>query len=134
MSTSQLKLKLQPSKSYLAISLCIYALCLLLPWWRLDTFLINVAITALIFISAITFFPKFVLLSKETSITEITLGEGNTSLSAKDGETKFHSNYLVTYQSRLLIIIRFGKTYVPIFKDSVQENNLSSLNRFLNIR
>ena len=133
MSTRQLNLKLQPSKSYLTISLFVYGLCLILPWWRLDSLWLNIVLTAAIGISAITFFPKYVLLTKESSIVSIALGDGDTSVSSKDGKTQFQTKYLVTYQSRHLVIIRLGKVRVPIFKDSIEENSLSSLNRFLNV-
>ena len=133
MSTSQLSLKLQPSNSYLVISIFIYGLCLILPWWRLDSFWLNIALTVAIGISAMTYFPKYVLLTKENSIDSIALGDGNTSFSSKGGKTQLQTKYTVTYQSRHLVIIRFGKVRVPIFKDSVEENSLSSLNRFLNI-
>lgn len=80
-----------------------------------------------------TYFPKYVLLTKENSIDSIALGDGNTSFSSKGGKTQLQTKYTVTYQSRHLVIIRFGKVRVLIFKDSVEENSLSSLNRFLNI-
>ncbi len=93
----------------------------------------NITITLFIAFSAITFFPKYVLLSKGTSVTSVTLKEGNASFGTRNGETHLQGERSVSYQSRSLVIIRFGKTYVPIFKDSVRENNLSFLNRFINV-
>lgn len=128
-----LNLNLQPSKYYLIVSTLIYGLCLVLVWWRLDSIWVSSALSIAITISAVTFYPKYVLLAKENSITSITLGKVNASFNTKDSEVKSQHKYQVTYQSRLLIIIRFSRVYVPIFKDSVNDGSLSSLNRFINI-
>jgi hypothetical protein len=128
-----LNLNLQPSKYYLIVSTLIYGLCLVLVWWRLDSIWVSSALSIAIAISAVTFYPKYVLLAKENSITSITLGKVNASFNTKDSEVKSQHKYQVTYQSRLLIIIRFSRVYVPIFKDSVNDGSLSSLNRFINI-
>jgi len=128
-----LNLNLQPSKYYLIVSTLIYGLCLVLVWWRLDSIWISSALSIAIVISAVTFYPKYVLLAKENSITSITLGKSNASFKTKDSEVKSHHKYQVTYQSRPLVIIRFSRVYVPIFKDSVDDGSLSSLNRFINI-
>ena len=128
-----LNLNLQPSKYYLIVSTLIYGLCLVLVWWRLDSIWISSALSIAIVISAVTFYPKYVLLAKENSITSITLGKVNASFNTKDSEVKSQHKYQVTYQSRLLVIIRFSRVYVPIFKDSVNDGSLSSLNRFINI-
>lgn len=128
-----LNLNLQPSKYYLIVSTLIYGLCLVLVWWRLDSIWVSSALSIAIAISAVTFYPKYVLLAKENSITSITLGKVNASFNTKDSEVKSQHKYQVTYQSRLLVIIRFSRVYVPIFKDSVDDGSLSSLNRFINI-
>jgi hypothetical protein len=128
-----LNLNLQPLKYYLIVSTLIYGLCLVLVWWRLDSIWVSSALSIAIAISAVTFYPKYVLLAKENSITSITLGKVNASFNTKDSEVKSQHKYQVTYQSRLLIIIRFSRVYVPIFKDSVNDGSLSSLNRFINI-
>jgi len=133
MLTNTLRLNLQPSKYYLIISALIYGLCAVLVLWRLESVWLNIVLTAVITISAITFFPKYVLLAKESSIISITIGSGNINFGTKDGGTKQQHKYCVTYQSRHLVIIRFDKIRVPIFMDSVEEKSLSSLNRFLNI-
>ena len=133
MSTKQINLELQPSTSYLVISLLIYALCLILQWWRLESIWLNIALTVAIGFSAMTFFGRYVLLSKSNAITSITLEDDHASFSAKNGETPAHGNYSISYQSRVLVIIRLGKIYVPVFKDNLTEGNLSSLNRFINV-
>ena len=133
MLSNQLNLELRPSSSYLVISALIYGLCVMLVWSRIDTTWISVVLTSVIAISAVTFFPKYVQLSKSNSITSLTLEEGNISIDTKNGEQRLWDNYHVTYQSRQLVIIRFGKTYVPIFQDSLAERSLSALNRFLNV-
>ena len=133
MLTDTLTLNLQPSKHYLIVSALIYGLCAVLVWWRLDSIWVSVALSIAIAISAITFFPKYVLLAKEDSIVSITIGSGSINFGTKDGQTKPQHKYCVPYQSRHLVIIRFDKIHVPIFKDSVEENSLSSLNRFLNV-
>jgi len=133
MSTNQLNLALRPSKSYLIISTLIYGLCAVLVWSRLDNYWISAGLGIAIAISAITFFPKYVLLTKESSIVSITIGSGSINFGTKDGQTKLQHKYCVPYQSRYLVIIRFDNIHVPIFKDGVDDNSLSSLNRFLSV-
>jgi len=133
MLTDTLTLNLRPSKHYLIVSALIYGLCAVLVWGRLDNIWVSVALSFAIAISAITFFPKYVLLTKESSIVSITIGTGSVNFSTKDGQTKPQHKYCVPYQSRHLVIVRFDKIHVPIFKDSVEVNSLSSLNRFLNV-
>ena len=132
MSINQFNLALRPSKSYLIISALIYGLCIVLVWSRLDSIWISVGLSIAIAISAITFFPKYAFLTKESSISSITIGS-SINFGTKDGVTKTQHKYCVPYQSRYLVIIRFDKVHVPIFKDGVEENSLSSLNRFLNV-
>jgi hypothetical protein len=133
MLTDTLTLNLRPSKYYLIVSALIYGLCAVLVWSRLDSFWISVAISIAIAVSAITFFPTYILLAKESSIVSITIGSGSINFGTKDGQIKLQHKYCASYQSRYLVIIRFDKIHVPIFKDSIKENSLSSLNRFLNV-
>ena len=133
MLTDTLTLNLRPSKYYLIVSTLIYGLCAVLVWWRLDSIWISVALSIAIAISAMTFFPQYILLTKQSSIISITIGDSSINFGTKNGGTKPQHKYQVTYQSRHLVIIRFDKIRVPIFKDGVEENSLSSLNRLLNV-
>jgi len=133
MLTDTFSLNLRPSKYYLIVSALIYGLCAVLVWGRLDSIWVGVTLSMAITISAVTFFPRYVLLAKENSIVSITIGSGSINFGTKDGQTKLQHKYCVPYQSRYLVIIRLDKIHVPIFKDSVEENSLSSLNRFLNV-
>jgi len=133
MLTDTLTLNLIPSKHYLIVSALIYGLCAVLVWGRLDSIWLSIVLSIAIAISAITFFPTYVLLTKESSIVSITIGSGSINFGTKDGQIKLQHKYCVSYQSRYLVIIRFDKIHVPIFKDSVEASSLSSLNRFLNV-
>jgi len=105
----------------------------MLVWGRLDSIWVSITLSIAITISAVTFFPRYVFLAKDSSIVSITIGSGSINFGTKDGQTKLQHKYCAPYQSRYLVIIRFDKIHVPIFKDSAEENSLSSLNRFLNV-
>jgi len=64
---------------------------------------------------------------------KLELIDTHAELTLQKGDTLHQPSYEATFQSNLLIILRFDKTRVVIFKDSLAEKSLSSLNRLLNV-
>ncbi len=128
----QLELQIQPSKTYLILTIVTYFLNLFSAWYFFYDFWLSAIISIALSVWLYYFLPKRVLLTRPSSITKITLDQAKITIKKNDGSTQQYPWFYPAYQSRFLVIIEPGKEQVVIFKDAIESQSLSTLNRLIN--
>ncbi|HIG89335.1 hypothetical protein [Candidatus Thioglobus sp.] len=132
MMNETLAITLKPSKYYLILSLLVYLLGLFTVWHYSYNFYLSALLSIALLVLAYRFFPKSIFLTKDESTNKITLNNERLTVEKNNKEIKQYSLFYPAYQSSLLVIITAGKKSIVVFKDSVEHNSLSQLNKFLN--
>lgn len=132
--SNALIIKLQASKTYLILTLCVYALSAFAVWYYAHYLWLSVMISLVLLVSLYRFLPTTVLCIRPKSISQITLNKHHISLQKNDKSTQQYTHFNAVYQSRFLVIIALKKQSLVIFKDSLNSQSLSTINRFLNAR
>ncbi|SFV83057.1 hypothetical protein MNB_SUP05-12-229 [hydrothermal vent metagenome] len=115
-----LVVQIKASKIYLAISIGVYLLSLFSAWHYFYNIWLSLGISLASSAWLANFLPKNVLNKKQ-----ITIEKNNQS-------TGQYPWFYPAYQSRFLVIIEAGKESVVVFKDAIDSQSLSQLNRYLN--
>lgn len=132
MMQKSLAIKIQPSKSYLTLTILACLLSLFASWYYFYHLWLSILINVMLLIWLYYFLPKMVLLNQPDSITHIVVGEGRLFIEKNNHSTRQYSGFYPLYQSRFLVIIGAGKQSIVIFKDATQARSLSALNRIIN--
>ena len=115
-----LVVQIKASKIYLAISIGVYLLSLFSAWHYFYNIWLSLGISLASSAWLANCLPKNVLNKKQ-----ITIEKNNQS-------TGQYPWFYPAYQSRFLVIIEAGKESVVVFKDAIDSQSLSQLNRYLN--
>jgi len=127
-----LVVQLKTSKNYLVISIGVYLLSLFSVWHYFYNIWLSLFISFVLSAWLANFLPKNVLLTQPNSITKIALNKKQVVIEKNNQSAKQYPGFYPTYQSRFLVIIEAGKESVVIFKDAIDSQSLSQLNRYLN--
>ncbi len=127
-----LVVQIKTSKIYLAISLGVYLLSLFSAWHYFYNLWLSLAISLVLSLWLVNFLPKNVLLTKPHSITKIALNKKQIAIEKNNQSSQQYPWFYPAYQSRFLVIIEAGKESVVIFKDAIDSQSLSKINRYLN--
>jgi hypothetical protein len=127
-----LSVKIRISKNYLAISLGVYLLSLFSAWYYFYSIWLSLSVSLALSVWLANFLPKNVLLTHPDSITKIALNKKQISIEKYNQSTEQYPWFYPAYQSRFLVIIEAGKESIVIFKDAIDSQSLSQLNRYLN--
>lgn len=130
--TDSLVMQLQMSKIHLALTLCIYTVSIFFVWYYAPYFWLSAIISLALFIDLSRFLTAEVLRNQAQSISKITLEEHAIIIQKNDQSIERWGEFHSAYQSRFLVIIKIAKKTVVIFKDGVESQSLSALNRALN--
>lgn len=127
-----LVVKIRTSKNYLAISVGVYLLSLFSVWHYFYNIWLGLGVSFVLSIWLANFLPKNVLLTQPDSITKIALNKKQITIEKNNQSTEQYPWFYPAYQSRFLVIIEAGKESVVVFKDAIDSQSLSQLNRYLN--
>ena len=127
-----LVVKIRTSKTYLAISVGVYLLSLFSVWHYFYNIWLSLGVSFVLSIWLANFLPKNVLLTQPDSITKIALNKKQITIEKNNQSTEQYPWFYPAYQSRFLVIIEAGKESVVVFKDAIDSQSLSQLNRYLN--
>ena len=127
-----LVVKIRTSKNYLAISVGVYLLSLFSVWHYFYNIWLSLGVSFVLSIWLANFLPKNVLLTQPDSITKIALNKKQITIEKNNQSTEQYPWIYPAYQSRFLVIIEAGKESVVVFKDAIDSQSLSQLNRYLN--
>lgn len=130
--TNSLVIKLKMSKIHLLLTLSVYAVSAFSAWHYVPYFWLSFAISLALLIHLFRFLPDVVLCNQAKSIAQITLEKHTIIVQKNDHSTQRYTEFRPVYQSGFLVIIKAAKTNVIIFKDAVELQSLSTLNRILN--
>lgn len=123
---------IKTSKIYLTLSIGAYLLTLFSAWHYFYNIWLSLGISLFLSLWLTSFLPKNVLLTQPNSITKIALNKKQVVIEKNNQSAKQYPGFYPTYQSRFLVIIEAGKESVVIFKDAIDSQSLSQLNRYLN--
>ncbi len=132
MMTEQLSLGIQTSKTYLVLTISTYLLSLFSAWHFFYNFWLSAIISVALSVWLYYFLPKRVLLTRPDSIKKISLDQTKIIITKNNGRTQQYPWFYPAYQSQFLVIIEAGKEQLVIFKDAIEPQSLSTLNRLLN--
>ena len=127
-----LVVQIKASKIYLAISIGVYLLSLFSAWHYFYNIWLSLSISLALSAWLANFLPKNVLLTQPHSITKIVLNKKQITIEKNNQSTGQYPWFYPAYQSRFLVIIEAGKESVVVFKDAIDSQSLSQLNRYLN--
>ncbi|MBL4761616.1 MAG: hypothetical protein JKY93_02835 [Gammaproteobacteria bacterium] len=127
-----LVVQIKTSKIYLAISIGVYLLSIFSAWHYFYNIWLSLSISLALSVWLANFLPKNVLLTQPASITKITLNKKQISIEKNNQPAGQYPWFYPAYQSRFLVIIEAGKESIVIFKDAIDSQSLSQLNRYLN--
>ncbi|MEO1890875.1 MAG: hypothetical protein ABGX45_04230 [Candidatus Thioglobus sp.] len=127
-----LVVQIKASKNYLTISIVVYLLSLFSAWHYFYNIWLSLGISLALSVWLANFLPKNVLLTRPDSVTKITLNKKQISIEKNNQPAEQYPWFYPTYQSRFLVIIEAGKESVVVFKDAIDSQSLSQLNRYLN--
>ncbi|HIF48237.1 hypothetical protein [Candidatus Thioglobus sp.] len=127
-----LVVKIRTSKNYLAISVGVYLLSLFSVWHYFYNIWLSLGVSFVLSIWLANFLPKNVLLTQPDSITKIALNKKQITIEKNNQSTEQYPWFYPAYQSRFLVIIEAEKESVVVFKDAIDSQSLSQLNRYLN--
>ncbi|MBE8189441.1 MAG: hypothetical protein HAW58_00900 [Candidatus Thioglobus sp.] len=125
---SNLIIELQPSKTYLLLSVGVYFLCLLAIWYYLPQLALGLGLSGFLSIWFWYFLRKNVFW-KQASVCKIGFTNEQITLEKNDKSSKKYSMKMPVFQSPFLIIFKFSKQPLVIFKDACKNQSLSSINR-----
>jgi len=128
----ELIIQIKTSKIYLAISLVVYLLSLFSAWHYFYSLWLSLTISLVLSVWLANFLPKKVLLKRSNSIAKIILNKKQITIENNNQIDRQYPWFYPAYQSRFLVIIEAGKESVVIFKDAIDSQSLSQLNRYLN--
>lgn len=131
--TETFTLRLGASKIYVSLTLSIYAISAFAAWHYAPYFWLSMLIIFAILISLYRFLPA-ILLTQPESVVQITLNQQQIIVQKNNAATEQYAHFNAVYQSRFLVIIQTGKKYVLVFRDAVEPQSLSTLNRILNVK
>jgi hypothetical protein len=127
-----LVVQIKTSKIYLSISIGVYLLSLFSAWYYFYNIWLSLGISFTLSIWLANFLPKNALLTQPDSITKITLNKKQIAIERNNQPAGKYPWFYPAYQSRFLAIIKAGKESIVIFKDTIDSQSLSQLNRYLN--
>ncbi len=127
-----LVVQIKISKIYLAISIGVYLLSLFSAWYYFYNIWLSLSISFTLSVWLANFLPKNALLTQPDSITKITLNKKQIAIERNNQPAGKYPWFYPAYQSRFLAIIEAGKESIVIFKDTIDSQSLSQLNRYLN--
>ena len=124
--------QIKTSKIYLAISIGVYLLSLFSAWYYFYNIWLSIGVSLALSVWLANFLPKNVLLTQPDSITKIVLNKKQIAIEKNKQPAGKYPWFYPAYQSRFLVIIEVGKESIVIFKDAIDSQSLSQLNRYLN--
>lgn len=128
--TESLTLELKPSKIYLMLSLSIHLLLIFCTWYYFHNIWLSIGIS-IVLVSHLYYFSRKILLLNNNSTKKITINNNSIVVENNQNKSNKYPHFYCEYQSTLLVIISAGKESVIIFKDSLENQSLSGLNRIL---
>jgi hypothetical protein len=130
--SNRLVVQIKTSKIYLSISIGVYLLSLFSAWYYFYNIWLSLSVSLALSVWLANFLPKNVLLTHPHSITKIALNKKQISIEKNNQPAGQYPWLYPAYQSRFLVIIEAGKESIVIFKDAIDSQSLSQLNRYLN--
>lgn len=129
--SNKLSVKIQPSRTYLTLSIIIYLLGIFSAWYYFYSLWLSLGVSVGLSIWLFYFLPKL-WLTHPNSIVKISLGADKLIVERNNHSTQQYSVFHLGYQSRFLVIISAGQDSVIIFKDALACASLSQINKYFN--
>ncbi|WP_428088089.1 hypothetical protein [Candidatus Thioglobus sp.] len=128
---NQARFELKASKIYFGISVFTHGCTFVSVWFFSFNLYLSLALS-LILIAHFHYLNSHIFLKKSDAIQDFLLAGSTLTTTDKSNTQKQYPYVYCSYQSRFLVIINLGKRSVVVFKDSLADHSLSTLNRLFN--